>query len=328
MIRELVAVRASLKSLRPGEPPDGELDGGEGPLPTFHPQRTYPLDTEFGQHSRTRRRGEALHAERQPLSARRLLLHRLMITLMQAKRKVMERGRFCFVASCFAAALWLLTEPENAWPLTPAGGVAPGSQASATFLGVDTTTSGDWIGHYGSEGYIIPNSSTNLPNYVQLRVTADVADDACTDSRCLETSDRLSRTWNSWQASTFTIDVDISDGRTHNISLYSYDFFHTGDIQNFTIKAANSSAILSSQDLSSFVNGVYQIWEISGHVTILVRGTTSPIPAIINGLFFDSPPPVTAPGYLTLPASAPGRRQSEFMPRAIPTTPRRSSVSG
>ena len=34
----------------------------------FHPQRTYPLDTEFGRHSRTQRRGEALHAERQPLA--------------------------------------------------------------------------------------------------------------------------------------------------------------------------------------------------------------------------------------------------------------------
>jgi uncharacterized protein (TIGR03790 family) len=40
----------------------------------------------------------------------------------------MERGRFCFVAWCFAAALRLLTGPENAWPLILVGGVAPGSQ--------------------------------------------------------------------------------------------------------------------------------------------------------------------------------------------------------
>jgi hypothetical protein len=39
------------------------------------------------------------------------------------------------------------------------------------------------------------------------------------------------------------------------------------------------------EELSSFFNGVYQTWEISGHVTIVVRGTTSPIPAIINGSF-------------------------------------------
>jgi uncharacterized protein (TIGR03790 family) len=56
--------------------------------------------------------------------------------------------------------------------------------------------------------------------------------------------------------------------------------------------------------LSSFFNGVYQIWEISGHVTIVVTGTTSPIPAIINGFFFDPPPPVTAPGHLIVSASA------------------------
>ena len=139
----------------------------------------------------------------------------------------MERGRFSFVAWCFATTLWLLTGPENAWPLTLMGDVNSSSQASATYLGVDTTTSENWIGQYGSEGYIIPNSSTNLPNYVQLRVTADISDKTCSDSRCLETADRLSRTWNSWQASTFTIDINISDGKTHKISLYAYDPFHT-----------------------------------------------------------------------------------------------------
>jgi|SRR5271163_173428 len=185
----------------------------------------------------------------------------------------MECGRFCFVAWCFAAALWLLTEPESAWPFTLVGGVAPRSQASATYLGVDATTSGNWIGHYRSDGYIIPNSSTNLPNFVQLRFTADIANNTCSDSRCLESSDRLSRTWSSWQAITFTIDVNITDGKMHKVSLYAHDFFDTGDIQNLTIKDANTSVVLSSQDVSSFINGVYQIWEISGHVTIVARGT-------------------------------------------------------
>ena len=121
---------------------------------------------------------------------------------MQSERTVIERGRRCFVAWRFAATLWLLTGPENAWPLTLVGDVAPGSPASATYLGVDTTTSGNWIGQYGSEGYIILNSSANLPNYVQLHLTADIANKTCSDNRCLETADRLSRTWNSWQAST------------------------------------------------------------------------------------------------------------------------------
>jgi uncharacterized protein (TIGR03790 family) len=226
-----------------------------------------------------------------------------MIALMQ-ERKVMKRRRFCFVARCFAATFWFLKGPGNTWPLTLVGDVAPGSQASATYLGVDTTTSGNWTGHYGSEGYIIPNSSANLPNYAQLRITADIANNTCSGTRCLETADRLSRTWNSWQANTFTIDINISDEKTHKISLYAYDSLHTGGILNFTIKAVNSNAILSSHELSSFLNGVYLIWQISGYVTIVVRGTTSPIPAIVNGLFFDPPSPVTAPGHLTASASA------------------------
>src|SRR5271170_6927714 len=142
-----------------------------------------------------------------------------MITLMRAERKVMERGRFCFLALCFAAGFWLLTGTKSAWPLTLGGGVGPDLHVSATYLGVDTTTSGNWIGNFGSEGYIIPNSSTNLPKYVQLRVTTDTANNSCSDSRCLESADRSSRTWNSWQASTFTIDVNFTDGKTHKISL-------------------------------------------------------------------------------------------------------------
>src|SRR5215467_10142139 len=127
----------------------------------------------------------------------------------------MERGRCWFVAWCVAASLWVWIGQENAWPVTLVGDVAPDSQASATDLGIDTTTSGNWIGQYGSEGYIIPNSSANLPNYVQLRLTADIANKTCSDNRCLETADRSSRTWNSWQESTLTIDININDGKTH-----------------------------------------------------------------------------------------------------------------
>jgi hypothetical protein len=72
---------------------------------------------------------------------------------LMEERKVMERGRCWFVAWCVAASLWVLIGQENAWPVTLVGDVAPGSQASATYLGVDTTTSGSWIGQYGSEGY-------------------------------------------------------------------------------------------------------------------------------------------------------------------------------
>jgi hypothetical protein len=64
--------------------------------------------------------------------------HRVMITLMQSERKVMERGRCCFAAWRFAATLWLLTGPGNASPLTlvgdvanPAAGRTPGSVLTA-----------------------------------------------------------------------------------------------------------------------------------------------------------------------------------------------------
>jgi uncharacterized protein (TIGR03790 family) len=217
---------------------------------------------------------------------------------------MITRDRCCFVAWRFAVIFLLLTGPENAWPSTLVSDAAPGLQASATYLGVDTTTSGDWIGHYGSDGYIIPNSSANLPKYVELRVAAEIVNKTCSDNRCLAIANRSSRTWNSWQGSTFTIDININDGKIHRISIYAYDASHSGSILNFTIDTADGGTILSSHELSSFSNSVYQMWQISGHVIIVVKGTTPPIPAIINGLFFDPPSPVTAPGHLIVSASA------------------------
>ncbi len=216
----------------------------------------------------------------------------------------MKRGRCCLGAGFFAAALRLFPEPGNVWLLSLVGGVVPHSPASATYLGIDAATSGNWTGHYGSDGYIIPGSSTSLPDYARLAVTASTTKHPCADSQCLQTADGSSRNWNSWQTNTFTIDVNITDGNTHEVSLYAYDLFNTGDIQNITIKDVTSGAVLSSQGLSNFNSGVYQRWEISGHVTIVVSGKTSSLPAVINGFFFDPPPPVTAPGHLIVLASA------------------------
>jgi uncharacterized protein (TIGR03790 family) len=177
-------------------------------------------------------------------------------------------------------------------------------QASATYLGVDTRTSGTWLGHFGSDGYIIPGSSTRLPDYARLTVSVGPSAKNCSDPRCLETADGSSRTWNQWQSSQpFFIDLDLVDGHVHKISFYAYDFFNTGDIQNLTVKDANTGVVLSSQTLSSYNNGVYQNWEVSGHLTITITAKT-PIAGLINGIFFDPPPPVTGQSHLIVSATA------------------------
>jgi hypothetical protein len=49
---------------------------------------------------------------------------------------------------------------------------------------------------------------------------------------------------------------------------------------------AGSQAALSTQTFSSFAGGVYQVWNIQGHVQIKVI-PNSGINAIVNAIFFD-----------------------------------------
>jgi len=185
-----------------------------------------------------------------------------------------------------------------------ASSVDPPRQASATYLGVDTTTSGTWLGHYGSDGYIIPGSSTSLPHYAQLKVSVGPSHYPCSDPRCLATADGSRRTEYRWESRRpFFIDLDLIDRRVHKISFYAYDIYNTGDIQNLTVRDAGGGAVLSSQTLSNYKNGVYQIWEVSGHLTIAITAKT-PIPGLINGIFFDPPPPVAGQSHLIVSARA------------------------
>src|SRR5207248_2802213 len=63
---------------------------------------------------------------------------------------------------------------------------------------------------------------------------------------------------------------------------------------------ATSGVVLDSQNVSSFGNGRYLVWNVSGHVTVrLTRNASNN--AVIGGLFFDpssgsttNPPPVTS----------------------------------
>jgi uncharacterized protein (TIGR03790 family) len=195
-------------------------------------------------------------------------------------------------------------------------------RASATYLGLDTTTLGSWAGHYGSDGYIIPNSSTRLPSYVQLGINVNPSRNACSEPECLKPADGTSRTWNQWVSPTsFTIDINLTDGRVHKISFYTDDLYNGGLNQNLTIKEATTGAVLSTQTVSD-LRGVYQIWEVGGHVIVVVTNRLPNLYVLINGIFFDPPPPVTRSSYLIVPAA--GRAT----PMAIrpPTDPAYSAV--
>jgi YVTN family beta-propeller protein len=163
--------------------------------------------------------------------------------------------------------------------------------ASATYSGSDSTTEGTWTGKYGSAGEWIANDLTNTPAFASVSVTGDAVYTwaaSTSDVRALQiasgSSNRIASTY--YSAGSFTINLDLTDGNTHKISLYLLDWDSTARSETISVLDANSNAVLSSEKFSGFHDGEYAEWEVQGHVLIQVTKTGG-ANAVVSGIFFD-----------------------------------------
>jgi hypothetical protein len=173
--------------------------------------------------------------------------------------------------------------------------VSSGAAAtSAAYIGLDTTTQGTWTGKYGSNGYSIANDATNtIPTYATLSFTGDTLytwSTTTTSTSALQVSSgSSSRIASAYYSSTsFKINVNLTDGNTHQISLYLLDDENTGTARAETISILNASnnAVLNTQTFSSFGNGQWAVWNIAGDVIIQVTKTVG-VNAVVSGIFFN-----------------------------------------
>ena len=108
-----------------------------------------------------------------------------------------------------------------------------------------------------------------------------------TDERALQRpseSDRRAACWYSDAA--FVVDVDITDGRSHQVALYALDWDLWGRSQQVDVLDAASGAVLDTRTITAFDGGRYLVWTVSGHVAFRVTNTGSPN-AVLSGVFFD-----------------------------------------
>ena len=177
--------------------------------------------------------------------------------------------------------------------------------ATAVFLKKDTTTAGNWIGTYGSQGYDVINSGVNLPAGVTVTAANEIsytwANPAPTSAtQALEVPpngpSRIAACWYSY--SNFTVDVNVGTG-SYNLELYVVDYDKHARSEQIQLSDAGTKAVLSTQTVSGFTGGAYLNWTISGNVLITItnEGTSN---AVLSGLFFDvpssSPSVIVAPG--------------------------------
>ena len=177
--------------------------------------------------------------------------------------------------------------------LLPTGrGTNTGPQAppSAVFLKSDTTTQGTWKGKYGSAGFALAKDAKNIPAYA--RITLPGKSNTATwlgatgNVRALEKIDgsRTAATW--WAWSSFTIDVDLTDDKTHRVSLYSIDWDSSARVENIEVLDAIDQRVLDVRQVSKFAGGEYLVWNMTGHVTIRVTRLAG-ANAAVSAVFFD-----------------------------------------
>jgi hypothetical protein len=164
------------------------------------------------------------------------------------------------------------------------------SPATATFLKHDATTKGAWIGTYGAQGYDVIGDPASLPSFAAITPLGQSSwtwASSTTDSRALQNpsgSGRIAACW--YSGSSFSVDVDLSDGQLHDLELYLVDWDSTSRAETVTISDAASGAVLSTQTVSSFSAGVYLDYAVSGNLVITFTRTGG-ANAVLSGLFID-----------------------------------------
>jgi hypothetical protein len=167
--------------------------------------------------------------------------------------------------------------------------IDPVGGSNVTFLQTDTTTSGNWKGAYGQQGYALVGDGTILPNGAQVLPVGHQTwtwAASTTDTRVLQKvagTDRIAATW---YANTFTIDLNSGDNLPHRVALYMLDWDRNGRAQTIDVLDAGG-AVLDTRAVAAFSAGQYSVWSITGPVRFRVTRTAG-VNAVVSAVFIDS----------------------------------------
>lgn len=89
----------------------------------------------------------------------------------------------------------------------------------------------------------------------------------------------------SWFNNAFTVDVNLSDGLAHRVSLYVCDWDFGGRSERIDVVDSATNVVLNSQTVSSFGEGKYLTWTVTGDVKFEFTSLAGSI-AVVSGLFF------------------------------------------
>jgi hypothetical protein len=175
------------------------------------------------------------------------------------------------------------------------GGTASITQAlnTASFIKSDTTTSGTWQNVYGADGANVMGGFSNYPAYASVMPAGSApytwaiqTADPRAPQKASFTQERVASCI--YTPDAMVLDVNLSDGKTHQLALYllDWDSFGGGRTERIEILDAASNTVLDTRSAASFSNGQYLSWNISGHVLVRITNTKADNNAVLSGIFF------------------------------------------
>ena len=206
---------------------------------------------------------------------------------------------------------------------TPTATATPTPTAAlVTFLRSDSSTQGNWVNLYGGQGYSVVGGTTNLPPFASV-VPSGQYDctwaASTTDPRAPLTSSaagagRVAACWFSYTS--FTVDLNLTDGMTHQVALYALDWDNIGRTERVDAVDPVNGLVLDSRTVSSFTGGQYLVYNVTGHVQFRINNVTGN--AVLSGIFFGggTPPPPPTP---TVTPTATPRPTATPTPTRTPT---------
>jgi streptogramin lyase len=190
--------------------------------------------------------------------------------------------------------------------------------SGATFLGTDTTTQGYWQRAYGSDGYDMAAGEVSLPAYATVSVTGSIS----TNTNFWEipqpgalwqpaSDTRLAAQWFTSGSEHLYLDVHLTDGQAHRVSLYAVDRNGTPSETIDVIDDATGSVL--DTESASLEGGEYLSWDLTGDVTLKVTGDSGTYP-VASGLFFGVGSAGVPPSGTASPAGTDTTTQGNWQP--------------
>jgi subtilisin family serine protease len=174
----------------------------------------------------------------------------------------------------------------------------PVPAAPTSLIGVNTTIKGaNWGQQFGSQGtYVVGDNNPNrLPSFVSsfttTGATTKILSSNTGDVRGLTKPGNVKQKIAAYyySATSFDINMTFSDTQTHLVTLYAADFENAHRSERISAINPATGAILSSQDLTSFSQGAFVTFSVSGSVTFRVQDLMGKN-AVVSGVFVDAPP--------------------------------------